>query len=97
MVKNQMEYHTVIRETPTIEVAEKSVAVPQVEVREVIQEVSQVVVVEVARQVPNVEYKKVVRKIAQTCLLGLRKDHRRATNLVVIMFASGQWKFLRSL
>ena len=49
VVKNQMECHTVISETPTIEMAAKSVAVPQVEVREVIQEVPQVVAVEVAR------------------------------------------------
>ena len=72
MVKNQMGYHTVIRETPTIEMAEKSVAVPQVEVREVIQEVPQVVAVEVARQVPNVEHSEVVKNLSKPVYNGYR-------------------------
>ena len=73
VVKNQMEYHTVIRETPTIEMAGKSVAVPQVEVREAMQGVPQVVAVEVARQVPDVEYREVVKNLPKPVYQGCEK------------------------
>ena len=75
----------VVQGPPLVEevmVQAPAVAVPQVEVREVIQEVPQVVAVEVARQGPNVEYREVVKNLPKPVQPGLRKDRRRATNLV---------------
>ena len=73
VVKNQMEYHTVIRETPIIEMAEKTVAVPQVEVREVIQEVPQVVGLSgEASAECGVQGGR--QEFSQTCLPGRRND-----------------------
>merc|ERR1719379_167906 len=44
--KRQVEYHTVIREQPQIEMVERQVEVPTVEVREKIEEVPQVLIQE---------------------------------------------------